>query len=352
MITGSIKDLFDSFVENSKADGNRDSNVLIIDGLNTFIRVFTTVPALNDDGQHVGGSVGFLRSIGANIRQFGATRCIVVFDGKGGSVRRRKIYPEYKANRKVRKSLNRFNEFKDLEDERTSMRRQLARIIEYIQFLPITFMALDNIEADDTIAYIARDYYKDVDNKITIVSSDRDFIQLVDDQVNIWSPVKKKLYKSERIVEEFGLHPKNYLLYRVITGDPSDNILGVPGLKLKTVQKRFPIINSDNIEIKDLIEYAKKQVDDGSKLKAYVNMVQAEEQLIMNDKLMQLDEVDISSDQKMQIIRKMDAPIVPTQIMEFKKLFMADKLYTTIKDVDRWLFNTFTKLNTYGRKLR
>jgi len=352
MITRTIQDLFSSFISDRKTEDNRDSHVLIIDGLNTFIRVFAVVPALNDDGQHVGGTVGFLRSIGANIRQFASTRCIVVFDGKGGSARRRKLYPDYKANRKVRKSLNRHDEFKNLEDERASMSRQIVRILEYINVLPVTFIALDNIEADDTIAYIARQYYEGVDNKITIVSSDRDFIQLANNQVRIWSPVKKKLYTPDRIVKEWGLHPKNYLLYRVIDGDSSDNIPGVKGVGLKTLQKRFPTINDKNIEITNLLEYAKKEIDNGSNIKVYKDMVAAEETLILNNKLMQLEDVDISADQKMQIINKLNGPIETLDIVAFKKMFMQDKLYTIIKDVDRWLFNTFTKLNSYVKKLR
>ena len=81
-------------------DGEPNDKVLIIDGLNTFIRVFSVIATTNDDGIHVGGIVGFLRSIGYTINMFRPTRVIIVFDGKGGSNRRRKILPEYKQNRK------------------------------------------------------------------------------------------------------------------------------------------------------------------------------------------------------------------------------------------------------------
>ena len=91
---------------NSLEDGKPNDKVLIIDGLNTFIRVFSVIPTTNDDGIHVGGIVGFLRSIGYTINMFRPTRVIIVFDGKGGSTRRRKIYPEYKQNRKTKKTHN------------------------------------------------------------------------------------------------------------------------------------------------------------------------------------------------------------------------------------------------------
>ena len=63
---------------------NPNEKVLIIDGLNTFIRVFSVIPTTNDDGIHIGGIVGFLKSVGYAIKMLGPTRTIIVFDGKGG----------------------------------------------------------------------------------------------------------------------------------------------------------------------------------------------------------------------------------------------------------------------------
>ena len=101
--------------------GEPNDKVLIIDGLNTFIRVFSVIPTTNDDGIHVGGIVGFLKSVGYAIKMLAPTRTIIVFDGKGGSNRRRKLYPEYKAKRTTKIRLNRVNEFENIDDERHSM---------------------------------------------------------------------------------------------------------------------------------------------------------------------------------------------------------------------------------------
>ena len=76
------------------ASETANDKVLIIDGLNTFIRCFSAIPTLNDDGAHVGGIVGFLRSIGYAIRTIRPTRTVIVFDGKGGSNRRKKVFPQ------------------------------------------------------------------------------------------------------------------------------------------------------------------------------------------------------------------------------------------------------------------
>ena len=97
-------------------------------------------PTTNDNGTHIGGIVGFLKSIGYTINMFRPTRCIIIWDGKGGSSRRRKMYPEYKAKRKTNIRLNRAYDFETIEEERANMIRQIQRTIEYLDFLPITML--------------------------------------------------------------------------------------------------------------------------------------------------------------------------------------------------------------------
>ena len=106
--------------------GEPNDSVLLIDGLNTFIRVFTAIPTTNEDGIHIGGIVGFLRSLAYTINMVRPTRTIIVFDGKGGSNRRRKIFPEYKAGRKMSLRLNRFTDVSlTREQEHKMMIQQL-----------------------------------------------------------------------------------------------------------------------------------------------------------------------------------------------------------------------------------
>ncbi len=91
-----------------------NDKVLIVDGLNQFIRVFGAVPALNDDGNHCGGITGFLLSTAATIRIIKPTRVIVVFDGKGGSQRRKEKYSAYKQGRTGLTKINRVAGYEDL----------------------------------------------------------------------------------------------------------------------------------------------------------------------------------------------------------------------------------------------
>tara|TARA_R110000796_G_scaffold183573_2_gene300200 strand:+ start:352 stop:1401 length:1050 start_codon:yes stop_codon:yes gene_type:complete len=324
---------------------SKDSHLLIIDGLNTFIRVFSAVPALNDDGDHIGGVTGFLRSIAANIRQHKPTRCVIVFDGKGGSRRRKDLFPNYKANRANKTAFNRYQEFASLEDEQDSMKRQFGKLIQYLNCLPITTISIDNVEADDIMAYIANEIYTKDDNRATIVSTDRDFLQLVNNRISVWSPIKKKLYTPSLMQEEFGFSPKNYLLYRSFIGDKSDNIPGLKGVGPKSLIKHFPMFTEDKeLTVQDLVEYA-TNVD--KKYKVHELVSNNEELLDLNYRLMQLKEVDINGNAKMLALNKVKGDIDKLNTFEFKKMFMADKMYTVIKDLDSWLKNSFNALNAY-----
>ena len=241
------KDLNDKFIsfldqvkdEDHKAVNHLNDRVLVIDGLNTFIRAFAVNPAINEDGLHIGGMMGFLKSIRYTCDILKPSRCIIVFDGKDGSKRRRKIYPQYKENRKVKQRLNRNVDWGTAPmDEQQSMKQQMGRLIEYLEQLPLTLISIDGIEADDTIAYISQQLLPKSD--IFIMSTDKDFLQLVDERVKVWSPTKKKLYTTNEVFEEYGVHSHNMLTYRILDGDKSDNIDGIKGAGLKSLKKFCP----------------------------------------------------------------------------------------------------------------
>ena len=143
-----------------KSKSNVNDKVMIVDGLNMFIRVFGAVPTLNDDGEHVGGVTGFLLSLGALIRKNNPTRVLVVFDGKGGSHRRKKMYKGYKEGRTGLTKVNRLVGYEDLEDQKQSMKNQFNTLIKYLDLLPLDLCYIDYVEADDIMAYAARHIFK------------------------------------------------------------------------------------------------------------------------------------------------------------------------------------------------
>ena len=96
MSKGKYFSILETLQENTSKPTGLNDRVLLVDGLNTFIRAWAISPVTNDDGVHVGGITGFLMSIGYAIKTITPTRVIICFDGKGGSQRRRKIFPNRK----------------------------------------------------------------------------------------------------------------------------------------------------------------------------------------------------------------------------------------------------------------
>lgn len=328
----------------------KDSKVLIIDGLNSFIRVFSAVPLVNDDGDHIGGYIGFMRSIAAVIRQFKPTRCIIVFDGKGGSSRRKKMHSGYKEGRTMSTKFNRRDDTGEqtLEQELESMRTQMGKLSEYLQCLPITLISIDNIEADDAIAYLATDVFRPKGSEVIIMSDDKDFIQLVDEKTHVWRPVEKKYYTPKDVADKFGIPSHNFIHYKVFMGDASDNIKGINGIGIKTMQAKFPILLEDKrITMDEIIEYSKAKVNEH---KIYKTVVENENTVKLNWSLMSLEELDISAHFKMLIIDLANQPIPALNTFKFKKMFMLDKAYSAIPNVDSWLTNSFNTLSTFSSK--
>jgi 5'-3' exonuclease len=339
---------FISFLEQIKDEEHKsvthlNDRVLIVDGLNTFIRSFAVNPSINEDGLHVGGLVGFLKSIRYTCDILKPSRCIIVFDGKDGSKRRRKIYPEYKSNRKVKRRLNRNVDWGTApQDEEQSMKQQMGRLIEYLEQLPLTLICVDGIEADDTMAYISQQILRESD--IFLMSTDKDFLQLVDDRVKVWSPTKKKLYNKEKIFEEYGIHSHNILTYRILDGDKSDNIGGIKGAGLKSLQKFCPkISDKKKFDVRDLLNFAENS---DSKIKLLENIKNSGNLIKRNYLLMQLQKVDIPNHTKMKIQGAVNGKVPQLIKYKFQTMFLKDKLSTQIKNLDSWIME-FMRLDRF-----
>lgn len=326
---------------------NLNDHIVVIDGLNTFIRSFGATPSTNEDGDHVGGITGFLYSVGKVVRDFKPTRCIIVFDGKGGSKRRRSLNSNYKANRANKTRLRRHDHsFADIEDEQEAMRHQFSRLISYLDNLPVTFLSIDGIEADDTIAYIA-EQYRDISKKITIVSTDRDFYQMIDETIQVWSPVKKRMYDIQQLHDEFGVSPENYVIYRTFTGDKSDNIEGVSGIGPKTILKNIPEISSrDEFTLDMLFE----KCEAGESTRFTKSVLQNKSTLEVNYKLMNLKLLDFPAQTRSIIRDILDQPIPRLNRLEFQRIFMEDKLWAVMRNLPEWLTKTWLQLDSFAVK--
>lgn len=325
-----------------------NDHLMVFDGLNTFIRSFGATPAYNEDGDHIGGITGFLYSVGKTVRDFKPTRCVIVFDGRGGSARRKKIYGDYKANRANKTKLRRHDHHDStIEDEQESMRHQFSRLVSYLDNLPVTFMAIDGIEADDAIAYIAQ-MYEETCNKITIVSTDRDFYQLVDDRIQVWSPIKKKMYDVDAVHEEFGVHPNNMVIYRSFTGDASDNIPGVNGIGPKTILKLIPeLAQPAEYSVDALLDKSRNNLKES---KSYQKILDNARIIAQNYQLMNIKLLDIPAQTASKIRGIMEQPIPELNRPEFQRLFYEDKMWAIMKNLPEWLNNTWLSLNAFAKQ--
>ena len=319
--------------------GKPNDSVLLVDGMNLFIRVFSAIPTTNEDGIHVGGIVGFLRSLAYSINMIRPTRTIVVFDGKGGSNRRRKIFPQYKMGRKMSYRLNRAHDFLTREEEQKMMIRQLNRVVEYLECLPITILNIENCEADDVIGYLSKHIFNDSDT--TILSTDKDFLQLVDETTRVYSPTKKKMYDETKVFDEFGIHPKNFLLFRMFDGDKSDGIPGVNGIGQKTLVKLFPFMETDEqYTLEDIYRSAETQ-----KNPLCERVLQSKDLLDTNKQLMDLEDGIIGGQTKLKIKEIVERPIQRLIKHRFQTMFLEDKMYQALPNLNSWLATTFNRMN-------
>ena len=326
-------------------DLHRNSKTLVIDGLNTFIRSWSTAPNLNDNGDHIGGIVGTLKSIGYAIRTLNPTRVVVVFDGKGGSQSRKDIYSGYKSERgknKIKMRLNRAASVEmNPEEESASMRRQMIGLGELLSVLPVSIMIYDGIEADDVMAYIATQL-KQENEKVIIMSTDKDFLQLVNKDVSVYSPSKKKVYNIDEVKEEFGVHPHNFINFRMIDGDKSDNVEGITGLGLKTIIKSFPILAEGEVQTTEsMLKYINEQP---KKTKAHDLFENNLELLKRNRKLMQLSEPTFSGNLRMKIMDRYEEPTTKFSKQEFLKIGLKTRILDSFPNVTDWLQSTFSHI--------
>jgi len=319
-------------------------DVLIVDGYNTFIRCFTAIPTLNDNGMHAGGITGFLKSVGYAVKLFKPDRCVIVFDGVGGSLKRRKIYPEYKKRRKTNIRLNRISEDTTLDEENLSLKKQYERLVDYLRQLPLNVLSIDNVEADDTIAHLALDYFKDWNS--IILSADKDFLQVVNEYVKVWSPTKKKLYGPEDVLNEYGVSSVNFVYFRALDGDVSDNVPGIRGCGLKTILKAFPILAGDKVDLIAIKENAQSNI---GKLKVYNTIVEHWSDVERNYAIMQLSDTFLTTISQLHIKEVLDNPIKKLNRFELLKMIGQDGISNNIPNFPQWLNECFNKLDNYVR---
>lgn len=120
------QDFFKLFDNINQREGDSSTDrILLIDGLNLFLRNFAVLNYINETGTHIGGLSGFLRSLGSLIKQINPTEVYVVFDGMGSSISRKNLIPEYKSGRNNQRITN-WDVFENLDEEQASKVNQIT----------------------------------------------------------------------------------------------------------------------------------------------------------------------------------------------------------------------------------
>lgn len=295
-----------------------DRPILIIDVSNLFIRAYCAYPSMSSiTGESTGGVVGFLKTLGRVANQVGPYRIYCVWES-GGSTKRRAIYNEYKLNRKP-ELMNRFYE-DDLPDSDENKKHQMLTLLTLLKSVPVCQLHVSNCEADDVIAYLCRGLFKDT-NKI-IVSSDKDFYQLLDDKTKIYNLHKKIYVTKEDVLSEFRITAKNFALAKCLVGDKSDNIPGVQGLGFKTLVKQLPFIGLEqDIILSDVFDYCAAHITES---KCFQRIIDSKEDIKRNWRLIYLDDHTLSTEQAQKLNYIIENYVPKSDRMSFTKKLLQE----------------------------
>jgi DNA polymerase I len=193
-------------------------HVFLVDGSGFLFRAYHALPPMTRaDGTPVNAVFGFTKMLMKLIDDTDAEYVAVIFD-KGRKTFRNEIYPDYKANR---------------PDPPEDLIPQFALVREATEALGVPAVEMQNYEADDLIATYARLARED-GHEVTIVSSDKDLMQLVRPGVVMWDAMKNKVIGADEVQEKFGVGPERVIDVQALAGDSTDNVPGIAGIGVKT----------------------------------------------------------------------------------------------------------------------
>lgn len=227
--------------------------VLLVDGHHLAYRTFFALKGLTTSrGEPVQAVYGFAKSLLKALKEDGYKAVFVVFDAKAPSFRH-EAYEAYKAGRAPTP-----------ED----FPRQLALIKELVDLLGFTRPEVPGYEADDVLATLAKKAEKE-GYEVRILTADRDLYQLVSDRVAVLHP-EGHLITPEWLWEKYGLRPEQWVDFRALVGDPSDNLPGVKGIGEKTALKLLKewgslenlLKNLDRVKPENVREKIKAHLED------------------------------------------------------------------------------------------
>ena len=337
---------------------------LIVDG-NNLLKISLADKRMNSDGKEYGAVMTFIRKLGVVLLKKDFDYCIVAWDGQGSGILRWKLYEDYKANRdKHYDLLNSDTDYdkyiKDYqrkvlasskkilkvrgETEEESFKRQTDITQEILDELCVRQHEFDDVEGDDIVSYYVKNKKKN--EKILIMSSDRDMTQLISDTVFVWNPRVSDYVMPSNSVKALGITHENIVLEKILCGDASDNIKGVKGLGEQTLVKYFPEIINEKTDLETIIRRSKELLEErkaGKKkpLKVLENIVngitdgcQGDKLYEVNRKIIDLSEPLLTKDAK-EMLDEMAYTVMDTTDRSEKnayRIIAGNKMYDMMNE--------------------
>jgi 5'-3' exonuclease len=328
---------------------------VIVDG-NNLLKMSLVDKTMNSKGEEYGAVMSFIRMLGTILNKKDFNYCMVVWDGIGSGVLRWQYYEDYKANRDKNYSLHDPNltdydrkllEFQrkcilhsramsDKETDDIIFEREKSIIKAILEELCIRQYEFENTEGDDIIAFYAKN--KNPNEKVVIVSADKDLTQLISDTVIIYNPRMRDFVTKDNSVEKIGITHENVVLEKILCGDASDNIKGVKGIGETTLIKLFPQIKDTKTDLNSIIERSKQLLEERAQnkkkpLKSLENIVNGVTDGCQGDRLYEIN----------QKIIDLSEPLLTDEARES----LTDELYGIMDTSDRDIKNVYKLVNEF-----
>lgn len=330
------------------------SDILICDGSNLFVRAFfsmTDTVLQNSKSQDTTAIYVFLQHLRKLIDDEKPEEVYIVFDF-GRDVRKKALYKDYKANRNVDLSVLSGYDLTVKMNELESRKRQRDVIIDALKTLPIKLVIVKQIEGDCLISFVAK-HFVDRGKTATIVSNDKDFYQLLDNEnFKIFNPHKKSYVTKDNLEEIFpikGLAVSSYRVYKAIRGDSSDNIKGIKLFGDKKFQQLFDMFKAAGVTSPTNIEefYSAIEATPDAKTKFWKYFDGQKEMLELNYKLVDLIDMDFSP-QSLKLIYSAIELKPSFSKMDFISILVRENINTILAKMDNFMipFNKLLPLST------
>ncbi len=292
----------------------KSDHFYLIDGSGYIFRAYYALPPLSrkSDGLPTGAVSGFcsmlfklLEDSRADDSKEKPTHFAVIFDSARKNFRN-EIYKEYKANR---------------SEAPEDLAPQFEYIRKSVKAFNLPSIELLNYEADDLIATYAKQITQ-VGAKVTIISSDKDLMQLVSKDIRLYDPMKSKVIGEKEVIEKFGVKPNQVIDVQSLAGDSSDNIPGVPGIGIKTAAElinKYKTLDTLLNKASEIKQNKRRQTLLENKDKALLSreLVTLKSNVPVKDELSSFILKDINKETLFNFLREMEFNRLLSQVISF-----------------------------------